>query len=193
MGGRIGLRAAAALALAAVAGGGGDARAEGCAAAHAWRVVMGALRPRPACGAFLAATDGSMLGYSYGSFASAAPVAVPFSFSLSARRLGPEGMPIELFVIGAAVLVKEEAFGLYVPTDDVRFEWQPMPGLHIHDEHRLAVRQTADRVALAIDGREVASWAFHAPEPRGTVSFGFKGASGYRSWASFADVRLDPQ
>src|SRR6185312_15149099 len=109
------------------------------------------LRPGLACGAFLAATDGSMLSFSYGLFTSEAPATLPFTFSASVRRLGPEGMPLELWVLGAVVLVKEEACGFYVPTDDVRFEregWHPLPGVHIHEEHRVAVRQTAERVAL---------------------------------------------
>ena len=185
-----------ALAAAVLAGPEGTADAEPCPAARAWRATFGALRPRRECGAFLAATDGSMLAFSYGLFESDAPATIPFSFSVTMQKLGPESRSLELVIVGAVVLIREEAIGFYVPTDDVRFEkdgWQRLPGLHIHEEHRATVRQEAERVTLSIDGRAVATWAHHAPRPRGTVAFGFKGASGYRSWAAFRDVRVEAQ
>jgi hypothetical protein len=182
--------------LAVLAGAPGEARAAPCAASSAWTVLIGSLRPGLACGTFLLATDGSMQSFSYGLFQRQAPVTLPVTLSASVRRLGPESMPIELWVLGAGVLLREESYGFYVLSDDARFEqegWRPLPGVHVHDAHRVALSQTAERVTFAIDGRPVASWAFRARRQSGKVSIGFKGASGYRSWASFRDLLVESQ
>jgi hypothetical protein len=184
------------LAAAALVASASDARDESCSAAREWRTMTGTLRPRHRCGAFLAATDGSMEAFSYAFFTFQKRASIPFTFTTTMQRLGPERRALEIFVLGAAVLLEEEQCGLYVPTDDIRFDhdgWKPLPGFHTHEEHRVSVRQTLDRIELSIDGRRAASWDLRAPHTNGNVSFGFKGASGYRSWVAFGDARLDAQ
>src|SRR5689334_2162980 len=88
-----------ALAAAALVGMEGATRAEPCPAARAWHTKFGSLRPRRECGAFLAATDGSTVAFSYGLFESDTPISLPFSFSATMQKLGPDTRPLELVIL----------------------------------------------------------------------------------------------
>jgi hypothetical protein len=172
------------------------ARAGSCSDTQEWDVAQGTLATTGTCGSFLGATDGANAVFSYALFFRKRPVTIPYEVSLSMRRLGPEDKrSLEVSILSAIVLARDEEVGLYVNHDDVRFEhegWFPAPGLAMHREHRLTVRQTRNKVTLSIDGAVVRTWDFASPSTTDRVGVAWKGASGFRSWAAFRDVRVTP-
>jgi hypothetical protein len=161
-----------------------------------WTVRRGSLQPGIACGSFVAATDATNAAFSYAQLYRAEPISVPFDLSVTWRRLGPEARTMEIPILGAIVFVGEERCALWINHDDVSFDrdgWRPLPGYRTHDEHRVSVRQTAERVVLSVDGREVSTWSFTTSQKSGLVGLSFKGATGHRAFVAFRDVRIASQ
>ncbi len=180
-----------ALALAALAPSAG-AEADGGASCTSspedWEVVRGSLQRGARCGEYLAATDGDNGTFSYADLLYRAPVRPPIDLEVTWRRLGPESRKsIELRALGALLLLRDEEYGLYV-WNEASFEWRKLPGYRAHDEHRVAIHQTATTLSFSVDGKPIDSWQVPAGGDR--VGVGAKGAGGYRSWFAFRDFRV---
>jgi hypothetical protein len=153
-----------------------------------WEIVRGTLTDAGACGAYLGATDGGNGSFSYGDFLYRRPMHPPLDVEVTWRRVGPEsGKSLELRLLGALILLRDDEYGLYV-WNEASFEWRKLPGYKVHEEHRISAHQTATTLSFSVDGKPVDSWRLDmGGEHR--IGVAAKGARGYRSWFSFRDFR----
>lgn len=160
---------------------------------NGWHERTGTIAAGPRCGVFVGATDRKALAFSYGSFLVERSVTAPYEFSLTWRRLSPDHRAIELQLLGAILLFKDDQVGLWV--DDQRFTldgWRPAPGYRIHEERTVRVVQRARDVEAWVDGVRVGRWELEAPDAGGRVGVALKGAPGARATLRFADVSVRP-
>ena len=157
--------------------------------ATSWMVGRGELLPGGACGSFLLTTDAEDHAESLGDVRWKQPVDLPYELEVRWRRLDPAGgRTMWLTLVGGDLLFKTGAIGWYVsPAQFRQSGFRRIAGLSSHDEHRFAIRQTAELVELRIDGKLSARIPFRPGKRRSRVGIGFNGARGYRSSLRFAD------
>lgn len=162
----------------------------------AWRAQRGSAEPGRLPGSYLVASDAAPGRYSEATLLSASPVALPYRFSVTWRRLGPEaGRSMHVIVAGGVVLIKTGKIAFYA-YDDAAFasgEWQDLPGYRAHDEHRVEVAQDARRVVVTIDGEPAATFALPVSRTMARVGVGMKAAPGLRSAIYVHDLDVTAQ
>ena len=162
---------------------GQDSRAD-AGVPPAWVATRGRVEPGVALGSYVLTSDAAPGRYSEGALVTASPIALPFRFAITWRRIGPEaGRSMHVIVAGGVVLIKSGAITLYA-YDDAAFSasgWTPLPGLLTTAEHSLVVTQDSHAVNVAIDGTAVATFALAVPQLSSVVGVGMKSAPGLRS------------
>ncbi len=170
-----------------------SARAEPCTAQlDDWRVDQGSLGHGRSCGAWIGATNGATIAYSFGQFVSKQVATLPYRATVTWRRLGGDARSLELHLLGAAILIGPDRIGLWI--DDSTFAvdgFRPLPGHSTRDPHTVSVVQRADSVEVSLDNRVIGRWAFRALIASGHIAVAFKGGrSAYaRMW--FRDFRIE--
>lgn len=170
------------------------ATASPCAAdlATDWVVSQGELSTGQACGAYVGATNGATIMYSFGQFTSTREATLPYRVTVTWRRIGSDARTLELHLLGAALLIGEDRIGLWI--DDPTFEvdgYHRLPGHSTSDVHTLSVIQRRDGLEVSLDGRVVDRWAFRPRIARGPVAVAFKGGRGARARMWFRDFRIE--
>ncbi|MBS2021232.1 MAG: hypothetical protein JST92_02400 [Deltaproteobacteria bacterium] len=156
-----------------------------------WTVGRGELWPATSCGAFFLSTDSEDHASSMGEASFRREVKVPFEASLRWRRLGPEaGKQLWIKLPGGHLLFKDGAVGLWISHAQFAASgFHALPGVMLHDEHLVTVRQSRDAVELRIDGG--APLVLPVAGPRGgKVAIGLEGARGYRSLMTFREFSV---
>lgn len=157
-----------------------------------WVAARGELAPDAGCRGFILATDAQDHAESEGDADWKEPLKAPYSLRLRWRRLGPEaGRDMWLQLLGAHLVFKTGQMSIWTTNERDPIFVKKLPGFSPHDEHRLEVKQTRERVVVSLDGGKPLSIPLPAPDSPGPVGVGLNGARGYRSriWFAGAAVR----
>ena len=165
----------------------------GAAHADVWKATRGSLAPGLAHGSFVLSSDGAPGRYSEAGMITVEPVALPYTIEASWRRLGPEaGRSMHVLVAGGVVLIKNGAIAFYAydATAFAQGDWKPLAGHQAQAEHAVKVTQDKQRVAVFLDGAQVAQYDLPVARDTAHVGFGMKSAPGYRSAIYLRGVRV---
>ena len=169
--------------------------ADDAAATLRWKATRGTVAAGKLAGSYVLASDAAPGRYSQGELVSVDEVALPYRFTFTWRRVGPEaGRSMHVLVAGGIVLLKQGAINFY-PYDDAAFAeqpWQPLAGHRAQDEHTLVVTQDAREVIVTIDGTPAARYPLAIARTKAHVGVGMKSAPGWRSKIYLRALAIEP-
>ncbi|MCK6507129.1 hypothetical protein L6R53_27800 [Myxococcota bacterium] len=134
-------------------------------------------------------TDASDYPFSYGRVVAEQQELGPdLTVRVRWQRLTGEGdLPMELFVPGGALMVRDGAWGFYESTVQAANDpWVEVPGFDVHLAHDVVLTLRGHEVRVQIDGA-AAAWSLSSEPTAGRVGLSLRGGRAYRGALWFSD------